>query len=75
MSRLGSSNTWVGAGKKYVKTKTSKSTGATVVSRVNAPITAVSLTTFTYRPLTTAPALSPEKNVGIYSFTYLPMLY
>jgi hypothetical protein len=26
----GSSNTWVGAGKKYVKTKTSKSTGATV---------------------------------------------
>lgn len=29
---IGSSNTWVGAGKQYVQTSTSKSTGNTVVS-------------------------------------------
>ena len=41
---VGSSNTWVGADKKYVKTSTSKSTGATVVRELHTQHTETVLT-------------------------------
>ena len=63
---LGSSNTWVGADKKYKKTESTLGTGATVVGNIISHCDAAAfILTVRARGLRMALAPSPVTNVGV----------